>query len=191
VRIKFNSRIKPRSLQEHCETIGWDDCSTFEDGVFRYMTRSGSATLVVNDDGTGAYEGQRSLLFSHSIFSRLPRAWLNDELEVVEMKSRDSNIPPFIYFGECYMKDLRMKALEKGLASIKREGCPENYFIDFVKRVLAIRRELVALMDTDHETDRRVSRAITTGLKQAYLTWVNTSASLLSIILSDFVDTDK
>ena len=116
MKIKFNSNLNPKSLQNHAVKIQCDDCSTMAEGSFYYSTKSGSAHMCVRKDGSGYYEGQRSLLFSNSIFAHLTKAWLNDELEVVYVESRDSDISPFIYFGKCYMEQLREAAIKKGLS---------------------------------------------------------------------------
>ena len=158
--ITFESNLNPTSLQEYAEKIGWDDCSSLNnDGTFDYVTESGSAVLIVESDGSGKYHGQRSLLFSHAVFSKLTKAWLADKLEVIDVYSRDKNIPPFIYFGDCYMKNLRMDALKKGIDSEIFEG---------MKKILEGRDDINYSL-----YDPSFFDGITKALKMIYLRSIN------------------
>ena len=160
--VTFNSSLVPASLQEYAKEIGWDNCSSLNnDGTFDYVTESGSATLVVEPDGSGKYHGQRSLLFSHSIFSKLTKAWLVDKLEVIDIHSRDKNIPPFIYFGDCYMKKLRMDALKKSIDSNLFEG---------IKKILEGRDDINYSF-----YDPSFFNGITKALKMIYLQSINSA----------------
>ena len=162
MKITFTSNLTPESLQEHAINIGWNDCSALHNGVFYYKTASESARLRVNEDGTGEYSGQRSLLFSHSIFSRLTKAWLDDALEVTSMESTEPNFPAFVYFGDCYMRTLRDEALAK---SLEAETNPA--VLDCTLRAITGRDELCDVLSFD--TGKKVGNFITKEIKNMYL----------------------
>ncbi len=165
MKMGFETRVTPESLKKYVVDLGWDDCLISSDEGFVYETLSGSARMVVRADGTGEYQGQRSLLFSHSVFARLTRAWIDDDLQVIGYDSRDRDIPPFVYFGDCYMQSLREQALKKELAPLKKHG---EVYTEWVLRVLKARSELRGEIGYHDEVAQKIHHDVTERLKKAY-----------------------
>ncbi len=116
MQVNFKHGIDVYALISYIESIGYHN----EEGYvpssegFEYTTRSGSASMTLSHDGSGSYRGQRSLLFSHCVFSCLAREYLADgKLEFLEVKSREPNRHPLLYAGNCYMTSLRDEVRHK------------------------------------------------------------------------------
>ena len=111
---EFSHSIDLENLANYCLKGGW---LGLEQGWTReglvYRTKSGSAKMTLTPN-QGVYEGQRSLLFSHGVFSWITKEWLEGKLDFYYWESSTGQ-HPMEYYGRCYMRGLRDEVARKFL----------------------------------------------------------------------------
>ncbi|QQS21308.1 MAG: hypothetical protein IPL87_02195 [Candidatus Moraniibacteriota bacterium] len=114
MKVEFSHHIDLQNLANYCVKEGWLE---LEPGWTReglvYRTKSGSAKMTLTPN-QGVYEGQRSLLFSHGVFSWITKEWLEGKLDFYYWESSTGQ-HPMEYYGRCYMRGLRDEVARKFL----------------------------------------------------------------------------